>query len=151
VLVFLGSYSDINLLAKCPLWDVELPWTILGGSSSILFLFIKTHHTNRSRKAKSVERRAMVYSIVHSLCYNSLRISYWIWIVVGLQDRYSHLPSELSGGEQQRVWVVFFLLRQTVPQRCCRVSTGHSACFANDWVIVYWMRAYRDLDTRYDW
>jgi putative ABC transport system ATP-binding protein len=61
--------------------NVELPMTVLGKLSK------------KEAKARAIELLTRIN--IENLLLTS--------IVVGLQDRLGHLPSELSGGEQQRV------------------------------------------------
>jgi putative ABC transport system ATP-binding protein len=74
-------FQTFNLLATLSAFEnVELPMTILGKLSA------------KERK----DRALMLLTRNFCLLLN---------LVVGLQDRVAHLPSELSGGEQQRVTI----------------------------------------------
>lgn len=80
-------FQSFNLLATLSAYEnVELPLTILGKLSP-----------------EEIEQRTK--ELLESILVLSIRFSF---AVVGLEDRLNHLPSELSGGEQQRVYVDLF-------------------------------------------
>lgn len=57
-------------------------------------------------KLKAKERKERAMMLLKCKLHVYLHYyKYCMHIVVGLQDRVSHLPSELSGGEQQRVTI----------------------------------------------